>query len=332
MNIIGHKYIFLTVAGILVLGSLLAFGFWGLKLGIDFTGGSLLEVEFTGVRPAIGEARPGGRPGLDLIKKTVRGAGLENVSIQPIGVSGLLLRFGHVDEQEHQKIIKAISSLALATDALQERRFDTIGPTIGAELRRNAFLAIALAIAGIVLYIAWAFRTVSKPISSWKYGCATVAALIHDVIIPVGIFAVLGHFWGIEVDTLFITALLTILGFSVHDTIVVFDRIRENLRNTKGVESFAATVNRSMNETMARSINTSFTVLLVLLVIAVFGGEGTLYFALALIFGITFGTYSSIFVASPLLVVWEEVSKKRAGRQKESPLYSGGTPILRKNG
>lgn len=298
MNIIGHKYIFLTISGTLMCASLAAFGLWGLKLGIDFTGGSILEAAFSTERP---------QP--DAIKKVLEGNGLHNILIQPTGDRGVLLRFQHVDEAEHQRILAALGKLP-GNNKIEERRFDTIGPTIGAELRRNSFLAIGLAIAGIVLYVAWAFRKVSQPVSSWKYGLATIVALVHDIVIPTGIFAVLGKFHGVEVDTLFITALLTILGFSVHDTIVVFDRIRENLRNVKGGESFSLTVNRSMNETMARSINTSCTVLLVLVAILFFGGETTTYFALALIFGIIFGTYSSIFVASPLLVVWNDLTKK----------------------
>ena len=195
-------------------------------------------------------------------------------------------------------------------NTLIERRFDAIGPNIGAELRRRSLIALGLAIIGIVVYIALAFRHVSKPVSSWKYGVVAIIALVHDVTIPTGVFAVLGHFRGVEVDTLFINALLTILGFSVHDTIVVFDRIRENLRKLKSAEQFSATVNRSIRETFTRSINTSVTVLLVLGIVFFLGGETTRSFAFALILGIFFGTYSSIFIASPLLVLWNGWSKK----------------------
>ena len=169
-------------------------------------------------------------------------------------------------------------------------------------------MAVVLALVFIILYVAWAFRHVSKPVSSWKYGVAAIVALFHDVVIPLGIFSALGHFKGVEIDTLFITAILTILGFSVHDTIVVFDRIRENLRKLKQSEQFDVTVNRSINETLARSINTSFTVLLVLLAVFFWGGETTHYFTLALMLGVIFGTYSSIFIASPVVVIWNRIS------------------------
>lgn len=292
MNIIGHKYIFLTVSGILVLVSIATIAFWGLKLGIDFTGGSLLEVEFKNRQL-----------GVDEIRKILREVGLENATIQPLGEKGVILRFKDIDENTHQAVLKSLPGS-------EEKRFDSIGPIIGSELKRKSIIALLLALAAIILYIAFAFRKVSKPISSWKYGVVAILALIHDVTIPIGVFALLGHFRGVEVDTLFITALLTILGFSVHDTIVVFDRIREHLRKLKSAEPYEVTVNRSVNETIIRSINTSLTVLLVLLMVIFFGGDTTKFFALALILGIIFGTYSSIFVASPLLVVWDRWTKR----------------------
>lgn len=185
-----------------------------------------------------------------------------------------------------------------------ERRFDTIGPTIGQELRTKSLIAIALVILLIVSYIAFAFRSVSQPLASWKYGATTVVALIHDVIIPAGFFAVAGRFLGFEVDTLFVTAVLTILGFSVHDTIVVFDRIRENLKRPSFRGDFEALVNQSVRETLVRSLNTSLTVILALAAVYFFGGVSTKVFSVTLIVGIVVGTYSSIFIASPLLVTW----------------------------
>lgn len=308
MDIIGHKHIFLTISGILVFASILVLVIWGLHFGIDFTGGSLLEVEFSGMP----------RPGADEIRHLLEPLELGNISAQPTGERGMILRFRHVDEEKHQQILGVfnIGSGAGGAEngkqmAVIAKRFDTIGPTIGRELYRNSLIALGVAIVAIILYIAFAFRHVSKPVSSWKYGASAVVALIHDVTIPIGIFVVLGNFWGVEVDTLFITALLTILGFSVHDTIVVFDRIRENLRRIKSPEPFEITVNRSVNETIARSINTSLTVLLVLFAIMAFGGVTTRYFALALIIGIVFGTYSSIFVASPILVIWQRWTKNK---------------------
>mgnify|MGYP001562953959 CR=1 FL=1 len=304
MDIIRHKYVFLGISGVLVLASIAAFALWGLKPGIDFTGGSLLEVEFPGTRPAPAD-----------VIRALREIGVEHAVVQPISERGMILRFSHADEETHQQIINTLSVIGTEPTAsglhplIAEKRFDTVGPTIGTELKRRAILAVIIAILAIIAYIAWAFRAVSRPIASWKYGIAALVALVHDVIIPVGAFSALGHFKEIEIDPLFITALLTVLGFSVHDTIVVFDRIRENLHANKSAESFAATVSRSVSETLARSLMTSFTVLMVLFVIFFLGGASVRYFALALIIGIAFGTYSSIFVASPILVMWNTRNK-----------------------
>ncbi|TSD03574.1 MAG: preprotein translocase subunit SecF [Parcubacteria group bacterium Greene0714_36] len=233
----------------------------------------------------------------------------------------MILRFRDVDEPTHQRILTAITEYAekesrtdkkeMTLPLVTEKRFDAIGPTIGAELRTRALWAIVLTVSAIVLYIAWAFRRISKPVASWKYGVVAVVALAHDLAIPAGAFALLGRFRGVEIDILFITALLTVLGFSVHDTIVVFDRIRENLRTPRKNERYADTVNRSIRETIVRSILTSCTVLLVLTIVFFLGGASTRYFTLALIIGITAGTYSSIFVASPLLVLWNDLTKQK---------------------
>ena len=190
-----------------------------------------------------------------------------------------------------------------------------MGPIIGSELKRKSVWAIAIALFFIVSYISWAFRKVSYPVESWKYGIAAILALAHDIILPLGVFSALGHFYGVEIDSLFLTAILTVLGFSVHDTIVVFDRIRENLFKHVQID-FEATVNKSVNETIMRSINTSLTTLLVLVALYLFGGESIRYFTLTLIIGITVGTYSSIFVASPLLVDWHRFSAKAAVGKK----------------
>lgn len=299
MNIIGHKYVFLTFSVILVLASIVLYALWGLKLGIDFTGGSLIEVEFSEASPS-----------LDDVKKYLAPINLGAAVVQPTGERGLILRFKDIDEERHQQVLRTLSAAIPQNtgdpnglNQMKEKRFDSIGPTIGQELKRKSILAVVFAIIAIVLYVAWAFRHVSRPVSSWKYGATVIVALVHDVAIPIGFFSALGYLRGVEIDPLFITALLTILGFSVHDTIVVFDRIRENLRKLKTKELFAVTVNRSVNETLMRSINTSCTVLIVLVAIFFLGGETTKYFSLALIIGIIFGTYSSIFVASPLLVI-----------------------------
>ena len=301
MSIISHKYIFLSISGILVLASVFAIAVWGFRLGIDFTGGSLLEVEFLNKRPATDELRA---------RLAAAVAGLGHATIQPTGEKGVIFRFRHVDEEEHQKIIASLGAGGSKADSeagdIAIKRFDTIGPTIGNELKQRAFFALAAAIIAIILYISWAFRLVSKPVSSWKYGTVAVFALIHDIAIPAGIFSVLGKFANQEIDALFITALLTVMGFSVHDTIVVFDRIRENLRRSRAGETYEDIVSRSVNETIARSINTSLTTLLALSAIFIFGGASTKGLALALMIGIVAGTYSSICVASPLVVIWNQ--------------------------
>ena len=292
MNIIGQRKIFFTISAVLFLASIVALAILGLRLGIDFTGGSILEVEYSGVRPDAA-----------VLRTRADGAGLGELLFSPTGEKGLFVRTVHISEEDHQKLLVLLKGNN-DENPLVEKRFDSIGPTIGRELKNRSVLAIFLVILLIVLYIAWAFRKVSKPIPSWKYGVVTVVALLHDVMLPTGLVAVLGYFGGAEVDTLFVTALLTILGFSVHDTIVVFDRIRENLKGAKPKESFEETVNKSVNETMVRSINTSLTVILAMLAVFLFGGESVRYFSLILIAGVIFGTYSSIFIASPLLVSW----------------------------
>lgn len=289
-NVIQNRRIFYIISGVLVVLSLVSLLLWGLRLGIDFTGGSLLEVEFRD-----------GRPAADQVRGNLTDLNLGEISIQPVADRGVILRFKHIDEANHQLILQKLNSLA----TMEEKRFETIGPMIGSELKRRAMLSIALVLLMIILYITWAFRQVSKPISSFYYGLAAIVALFHDVIIPPGIFAILGYFYGVEINLLFITGLLTVLGFSVHDTIVVFDRIRENLRKGKFAD-FETTINESIKQTMTRSINTSLTVLFTVLAIYLFGGESTKNFALLLIFGLFFGTYSSIFIASPILVSWHK--------------------------
>lgn len=296
-----YQHIFLSFSGLLVLASIVVLALWGLRLGIDFTGGSLMETEFSGPRPPAEDVRVALEP-----------LGIGAITLQPTGDAGLLARFRDVDEATHQKILAALRAMAEKSGGgnVSEKRFDAIGPVIGRELRDRAIWALLLTIAVIIAYIAWAFRHISEPVASWKYGVAAIAALLHDIVIPAGVFAALGHFKEVEIDALFITALLTILGFSVHDTIVVFDRIRENLRNLKRSEPYRDTVERSTRETIARSVLTSLTVLFVLSAVYMFGGASTQYFTLALIVGVVAGVYSSIFVASPLLVLWHSLTKK----------------------
>ncbi|MFA5047733.1 MAG: protein translocase subunit SecF [Patescibacteria group bacterium] len=293
-----YYYIFSIVLFVISVFSLIA---WGLKPGLDFTGGSLLDVSFEPSRPNVQEIRSAMQP-----------LALGDLVIQPASDKDMILRFKTVDEPTHQKILATLNSKFSSTTTnatVKEQRFESVGPVIGKELEKKAWIAILLASLAIILYVAYAFRKVSRPVASWKFGVSAIIALIHDITIVAGLFSILGHFAGIEIDSLFITALLTILGFSVHDTIVVFDRTRENLsKHYSG--SFEEVVNDSVNQTITRSINTSLTVLLVLLTLYLLGGASIKNFVLALLFGIAIGTYSSIFVASPVIVDWNIFSKR----------------------
>lgn len=300
VNIIGHRKLWLIIAGALVVASIAVISLWGLKFGIDFTGGSLLELSFEN-RPATAD-----------LASDLANFGAESVSIQPAGEAGVLLRFKSVDETKHQEILKHLEE---KFGEVEEKRFESIGPTIGKELRTKAIYSVVIVLICIILYIAWAFRKVSKPMASWKYGMIAVLVLLHDVGIPIGLFAVLGHFFGVEINSAFVAAILTILGYSVNDTIVVFDRTRENLIHAGGdYENFDKIVNESVNQTFARSINTTLTTLLALVAVFFWGGESVKYFALALIVGIGLGAYSSIFIASPALVLWEELAVRKRRR------------------
>ncbi|MEK7167917.1 MAG: protein translocase subunit SecF [Patescibacteria group bacterium] len=285
---------------ILFVIAVVSLSLWGLKLGLDFTGGSLWEIRFEGQRP-----------GTNAVSDVLGKYDLGEIKIQSAGDQDYIIRFKEINEDKHQEIRTEMEKTFPAENgsALKEQRFESVGPVIGKELRSKAFLAIALASLMIVLYLAYAFRKVSKPVASWKYGVAAIIALIHDIIIVTGLFSILGHFLNMEVDSLFITALLTILGFSVHDTIVVFDRIRENLAKHYS-NDFEETFDKSINQTLTRSINTSLTTLIVLVTMYIFGGRSISNFVLALIVGISIGTYSSIFVASPILIDWHRLGRK----------------------
>lgn len=305
MWVVKHRKIFYTFSAILVVASFLSLFVWGLLPGIDFTGGTLVEVSYQSAsRPALSDIAPA-------IVAIDPGA-----SIRPSSADGqdeYIVRMKTVDQAEKQTVLTALGVTATSTGATSQgtlKSFDSIGPVLGAEALRKAYWSIALVIVAIVLYITFAFRKVSEPVASWKYGLTAIIALVHDVIIPTGVFSVLGHFAGYEVDTLFVTALLVVLGFSVHDTIVVFDRVRENLRHGSGKEPFADVVGRSVSQTFTRSINTSLTTLIALAVLYVLGGSITQHFTLALIVGIAAGTYSSVFIGSPLLVTLEAWQKK----------------------
>ena len=300
MFIVKYKKIFLSISAVLVLLSIISMFYFGFNVGIDFKGGALTEVAYENDRPAKEDLAP-------VIEKLNIGS----VLLQPTGDKGYIIKSRDLDENEHLLLLQALSGGE--KNEAKETNFNSIGPSVGAELTRKAIISVILVSLAIICFIAFAFRKVSKPVSSWKYGLIAVVALLHDVIIPSGIFALLSHFYGAELDTLFVVAVLTILGLSVSDTIVIFDRIRENSKeqNDNRQTDFKTIVGSSLDQSFVRSIATSLTVILVLLALVFFGPESTKYFALMLTAGMFFGTYSSIFLASPLLVLWEEHQKPR---------------------
>jgi preprotein translocase subunit SecF len=299
MWIIKNRKIFYAFSLILIFISVFSFAKWGLNYGIDFTGGTLIELGYNNTRPLQSD-----------VLKSISVID-DKASVRPIGDTGFIIRMKPVDQAEKADLMKALSINASSSDSVELKTFDSIGPILGAEALRKALVSIVLVILGIVLFITFVFRKVSEPVSSWKYGLVAIIALVHDVIIPTGVFSILGHFHGYEIDTLFVTAILVILGFSVHDTIVVFDRVRENLRLSSAKKPFIEVVGESINQTIVRSINTSLTTLIALLVLYFYGGSSTEHFSLALIIGIAAGTYSSIFVGSALLVTIEMWGNKK---------------------
>jgi len=293
LDFLKYKKIYFIFSGALILASLICLIVFGLKPGIDFTGGSILEIEYIEERPSNQE-----------IREALSNLDLGEILVQPTEEKGVILKMKDISEDTHQQVLERLNE----TNKLEERRFESIGPLIGQELKQKTKIAIILSLIAIVLYIAWAFRKISRPIPSWQYGIASLLALFHDVLIPIGIFSVLGKFYGVQITIPVIAALLTVLGYSINNVVVVFDRIRENL--LKHVGTYQEIVNNSLNQTLTRSINTSLTTLFVLVAIFFFGGVTLKYFALALILGITVGTYSSIFLASPILVAWLKWRKK----------------------
>ncbi len=294
LPIIKYRNLWFTLSVVLTIASIASILAYGLRWGIDFTGGSLMEL------------RVDQMPQIQEVNDLLGGAGYKDSVVQPVGSDGLLVRLPNIDEKAHQELL---AKLGEKFGGLKELRFEAVGPSVGNELRKNALWSLSLVLLGICSYIAFAFRKVSKPVASWKYGIITlIPAIFHDVLLPIGVTAALGHFLLVEVNSAFIAAILTVLGFSVHDTIVVFDRIRENLLKTSG--AFEDIVERSVNETLARSINTSLTIFFPLLTIFLFGGQSLKWFALTLIIGLIAGTYSSIFLCAPLLVVFQKKSSR----------------------
>ncbi len=300
MFVVNNRNWFFAFTGFLIVASIASIAFFGLHLGTDFTGGTLAQVTYET------------RPAPELVHEALDGAGLKGYSLREAGTNDYVLRAGTLTDLQRAALPEILSGGDQYRGTITQ--LTEVGPTIGVELRNKSLVAMALVLLCIMLFIAFAFRHVSEPVSSWTYGLIAIVTLAHDVIIPAGAFAIFGHLWGAQVDTLFVTALLTILGFSIHDTIVVFDRTRENLRinHEKGRrEDFSLTAGRSLNQTIVRSINTSLTVVISLFTLYLFGPSSTKDFALTLLVGIVAGTYSSIFFATPLLVVWEKARRKK---------------------
>lgn len=297
MDIIVNKKIFFSSSGFLVVLSIILALVFGLRQGIDLAGGASWKIKI----PDQGISE---QAVADLLTSQTDlsrpGGGYQNISVRQ-EVDVFTIRLPDIKEEDHQKYLAALKE---RFSGAEELSFESIGPSVGGELRRRSFWAAGLVLLGISLYVAYAFRKVSRPVNSWKYGLITLLTLAHDVIIPIGLLAFLGWWKAIEIDTNFIVALLVIMGFSVHDTIVVFDRIRENLLVYRGGKKLAEIINLSIKETFVRSVNTSLTLVLVLLMLLFFGPEALFYFILTVLVGTIVGTYSSIFIASPLLLVW----------------------------
>jgi preprotein translocase subunit SecF len=296
MFVVRSRKIFFLLSLLLIALSLYGMLFYGFKESIDFKGGTLTEVKYTSSVQT-----------LDTINAKLTAENIGGFSVRPSSDNDFIIRTKELSEGERAALI---GDLTVDGQAPTVERQNTIGPIAGAELKSKAYKAIAVVVLMIVLFVTFAFRGVSRPVSSWKYGLATIIALAHDVIIPTGVFVFLGHFKGVEIDLLFVTGLLAILGYSVHDTIVVFDRVRENLKLSPKNEPFEEIVGKSVSQTFGRSINTSLTIFITLLALYLFGSSATKDFALLLIVGVIVGTYSSIFVASPLLVTFQKWQKK----------------------
>lgn len=295
MKIIANRKIWFIFSAVTILASILFLAVYGLRLGLDFTGGTLMEVRFTNASPSVSE-----------ITSAISNFDLGEVVIQQTDENGALLRMISIDEARHQEILGAFKE---KFGEINELRFESIGPVLGEELKKKAIGALLLVFLAITLYIAWSFRRVTRPVSAWVYGVVTLITAFHDVIIPLGLFALLGKIYHVEVGSSFVAAILTIMGYSINDTIVVLDRVRENLTRSSG--DFEEIVEKSVKQTLVRSVNTSVTTSLALVAIFFFGGESLKWFSLALIVGIATGTYSSIFIASPLLVVWEKWRRRK---------------------
>jgi preprotein translocase subunit SecF len=296
-DVVGKRNWYFAFSLLLIVPGVISLFLWGLHLSIDFTGGSRMTLLAS---QGVNEQR------VETVKSIFEEEKIEIVTLQQ-SEKRLIIRTKPMTEKQDAVVLKKLDN---KDKSLKQEGFETIGPVIGGETTHKAINALIIASILIVFYIAWSFRNVRKPLSSWRFGICAVIALLHDALVVIGIFSLLGHFYGVEIDSLFLTALLTVIGFSVHDTIVVFDRVRENLRRNIDTP-FPQLVNNSILETFVRSLNTSLTAMLVLFTMMLFGGQTTYWFIVALLIGIASGTYSSIFNAAQLLVVWQEFSQRK---------------------
>lgn len=309
MNIVGRSKLWFAISLILIIPGTLSLIFWGLKPGIDFVGGQVMEVSGTN---EVAKLEP-----------MFKAHHAEDLIITSSGGNTLLVRYREPDGQNPTNTANTLKA-ELAAVGLQQTSFESVGPAVSRDITRNAVLAVGLASLAIVAFIAVAFRNTPPPVSPISFGVTAVIALLHDTLVLLGVFSLLGHFYGVEVDSLFVTAALTTIGFSIHDTIVVYDRIRENLRRKKG--EFSVIVNDSIVETVGRSLSTSLTVVLTLVALLVFGGETIRIFVLALLVGVMAGTFSSIFNAAPLLVVWHRRQIRHHERKAQKALQANSKP------
>ena len=286
MNFLRFGNIYLFLSALLLIGSVISIAIFGLQLGIDFTGGSILEVEYKENRPSN-----------EGIQRALEGVDLGDISIQPIGEKGVIIRLGTISQETHEQVLGRLGEQA------REMRFESIGPTIGTELKQKTIVMALLSLFAIAIYVALAFRRVAKPLTSWNLSVVGLGELVHDTLITLGVLAFLGKFYQVQIQIPIVVALLTIIGYSINDTVVVFDRIRENILRRVGVD-FADTVNKSLQQTFSRSLNTSLATFCTVLAIFFLGGETLRYFAMTLAIGIAIGSYSSLFSGPAFLVRW----------------------------
>jgi preprotein translocase subunit SecF len=296
MDFVKHRKIFYIIATLIIIGSLASLFSYGLKLGIDFTGGSILEVAYQGERPTN-----------QVIQDKLNGLDLGSITIQPTGQKGVILRTKDINENTHQQILAKLSEAG----TLDEKSFESVGPTVGKELMNKTVAILILSLLSMMIYIAIAFSRASRIVPSWKYGVVSALMLLHDVLIPLGVFAVLGKFYGVQMTTPVVVALLSVVGYAINNVVVVYDRMRENLVRKNNL-SFEEIVNFAIKQTLSRQINTSLTILFPLFFIFFMGGDTLKYFALAIILGLVAGLYSSLFLAGPILVSWDSRHRIKA--------------------